>query len=1201
MQKKLLNSLILSLLITAGAWAQDLRLMFQNGAVKPQSNLESFITNGSPSATEVHNGYYYRFIQFSSIPTTAQKSSIQQSGIILLQYMPHNAFMAAIPQNYNRNLLNSFNVRSVVPMDALHKINKKLLGDIPSYAIPEKGMIDVRFQYMLNIDAQTARNLTTAYGTILEEMPSNHLITLRMPQSGIFTLAQQSFVYYIDAIDAPSTPDDTKGRSLHRSNVINTALPMGRHYNGSGVAAALADDGTVGPHIDFTGRLTNHQTTPGGFHGDMTGGILAGSANLNPVYRGMADGVQLHVWDINNYPQIINAVANNATYGTTVSSTSYSQGCNEYTTDTQFGDQTIYDNPQLEYVFSAGNNQGGNCNYGAGAGWGVITGGYKQGKNVITCANLDALEVLDPSSSRGPAADGRIKPDISSNGRDQMSTDENNTYQVGGGTSAACPGIAGICTQLIQAYKELNAATDAPTALIKACLLNSAEDIGNAGPDYTYGYGRVNSLRAVQTLEDNRYLNTTIAQGATNTHTITVPANVIQMRVMVYWHDVGGNPASATALINDLDMQVIDPLPTAWDPWILDPTPVVANLTTPAIRAPDHLNNMEQVTIDNPAAGSYDVVINGFAVPQGPQEYYLVYEFRMDEITVTYPMGGEGFVPFEQEVIRWDAIKGLGAFTLEYSIDDGLNWISIVTNINQNTLQYTWNVPNNLTGEARIRVSHGSVNGMSSEKFSIIGTPANLDVDWACPDSIHLTWDAVPGAVWYEISRLGAMYMDSVGTSTATDFIDTPVNGNLEHWYGCRAVFANGSKGRRCISIYKGPGIFSCPIAIDVTVDQILSPGSGTFQDCQNVNNVSVSVRLENLGLNAVTNVPVNYRLNGGSIVSDVYVGTIAPLANVVFTFPSTINLSVQGNYTLESWTSYVGDGNSFNDTSVSSISVISGVLVASSVQENLETFTLCGTATNCAATICPLGNGWINETNGSQDDIDFRTNEGPTPSTGTGPDVDHTLGTATGNYIYLEASNACFFQQANLVSPCIDLTSASSAQMTYWYHMYGADMGELHTDVFVNGGWTNDVVPALSGNLGNVWTQRIVDLTPYTGNIVNVRLRGITGDEFASDLALDDINIDVVTGIEENSLSNSVSVFPNPSSGVFNLNIHSAKPGSYEIALHDMNGRIINSNTVEVSGMYADKMDLRSYAKGVYWLSVKNASGIYRTRLVIL
>ncbi|MFI5219854.1 MAG: S8 family serine peptidase [Bacteroidia bacterium] len=1200
MQKLKLTTLILACLITTCAMAQDNRLMFQNGVMTPEKNLQSFIAD-QPGTAEMYNGYYYRFIQFNSVPTEQQKVAMEQSGIVLLQYMPHSAFMAAIPKSYNRSMLGSFNVRSVVVMNELHKINKKLLGDIPAYAINEKGKIDVRIQYMQNIDHADARNYAAPFGTILSDMPSNYIITLRIAGGDLFKLAQQAFVYYIDAAGVPSTPDDTKGRSLHRSNVINADYVMGRHYDGSGVAAALADDGIVGPHIDFTGRLTNHLTIPGGFHGDMTSGILAGAGNLDPVIRGMANGVQLHVFDIGPYPQIIDAVANNTNYGTVVSSTSYSQGCNEYTTDTQFGDQTLHDNPQLEFVFSAGNNQGGNCNYGAGAGWGVITGGYKQGKNVIACANLDASEVLDPSSSRGPASDGRIKPEISSNGRDQMSTDEGNTYQVGGGTSAACPGIAGICTQLIQAYKELNTATDAPTALIKACLLNGAEDIGNPGPDYTYGYGRVNALRAVQTLEDNRYFNATVAQGATNTHTITVPANVLEMRVMVYWHDQGGNPASATALINDLDMVVTDPSSTIWEPWILDPTPVVANLTAPATRNTDHLNNIEQVTIANPAAGSYTVSVNGFAVPLGPQEYYLVYEFRTDVINVTYPIGGEGFVPFEQEVLRWDAVKGLGAFNIDYSVDNGLTWTSIATNVNQNALQYTWNVPNNLTGEAGIRVCRGAVCGTSLEKFSIIGTPANLNVDWACPDSIHLSWDAVAGAAWYEISVLGAMYMDSVGTSATTDFVYTPVNGTLEHWFGCRAIFANGSKGRRCISIYKTPGVFSCPIALDATVNNINSPGSGTLLDCQNNSNVAVSITIGNTGLNAISNIPVHYRVNGGAIISDVYTGTIAPSATAVFNFVPTINLSVAGNYLLEAWSELAGDGNIYNDTSSANITVISGVLVSTSVVEPMESFVLCSTNFDCEATLCPLSNGWINETNLVTDDIDFRTNEGGTPSANTGPDLDHTTGSATGNYVYLEASNGCFFKQANLLSPCIDLTGANSAQMTFWYHMYGANMGELHADVYSSGVWTSDVITAITGDQGNQWLQGVIDLTPYLGNIINVRFRGITGNDFASDLALDDINVDITTGINETSLNNSVFVFPNPSTGIFNLVVKSSKADLFEITLHDVSGKLISSNEIEISGNYSARLDLRNYSRGVYWMSVKSSEGVYRTKLVIL
>ncbi|HNR20875.1 MAG TPA: S8 family serine peptidase, partial [Bacteroidia bacterium] len=783
-----------------------------------------------------------------------------------------------------------------------------------------------------------------------------------------------------------------------------------------------------------------------------------------------------------------------------------SQGCNEYTTDTQFGDQTINDNGQLEFVFSAGNNQGGNCNYGAGPGWGTITGGYKQGKNVIAVANLDALEVQDPSSSQGPASDGRIKPDIAANGRDQMSTDPNNGYQVGGGTSAACPGIAGITLQLTQAYKEINSATDAPTALLKASLLNSAEDIGVVGPDFRYGYGRVNAYRAVKVLEDNTYFNSTISQGGSNTHSITVPAGVKQVKVLLYWHDEGGNPAASTYLVNDLDMVVTDPASIGWFPWILDPTPNVVNLTTPAIRGADHLNNIEQFTYDNPAAGTYTVTISGFAVPQGPQEYYLVYEFRMDDVAVTYPGGGEGFVPGEQEVLRWDAVKGQGGFNIEYSIDNGSTWLNIANGFNQNSLQYTWTVPNTPTGEALVKVSTATATGTSFSTFSIIGVPQNFSVDWVCVDSIRLEWDPVAGAASYEVSMLGAAYMDSVGTTTTNSIILSGTSPTQDYWFSVRAVLPNGAKGRRALAIFRdGTGLLNCPLAVDVQTNAVLGPGTGTLQDCQNLAASSITMEIENRGQNAVTNVPVYYSLNGGTPVSGTYAGTIAPFATATYTFSSTVNLSVAGIYNIQTWTDYSGDLNSTNDTANATVTVIAGVTETLPFIENFDSYSTCNTASDCEATICNFGGGWINETNLAQDDIDFRINNAPTPSVNTGPDADHTSG--AGNYAYTEAS-ACFDKKVNLVSPCIDLTTATSPTLSFWYHMYGADMGELHVDLFANGTWVNDIIPAISGDQGNQWLQANTNLTAYVGGKVNIRFRGETGPNFTSDIAIDDINV---------------------------------------------------------------------------------------------
>lgn len=1101
MNNKLTGFLLGLIVLATAGFAQDYRLLLQSGTVQPVANLSEFIEEASP--TDIFNGYYYRFLQFKNIPTQEEKNTLTASGIKLLDYIPKNTFVAAIPERYNRAKLASFGVRSVIKQDAIQKINFRILGEFPAHAVNERGTVDLVVQYHRNIPSDLIYSTAPAFGKILKQDPDNRTITVRISDKDLMKLASLPWVFYINTITPPSTPDDFKGRSLHRSNLINTNYATGRHYDGSGVTVAIADDGIVGPHIDFTGRLTNFATAAGGFHGDMCSGIYVGAGNLNPTMQGMASGAYLYTYDIDNYVHITDAVSNFNTLQTVITSTSYSQGCNEYTVETQAGDQTLNQNKQLAFVFSAGNNGGGNCSYGAGAGWGNITGGYKQGKNVIACGNLDAMEVLDPSSSRGPASDGRIKPDICANGRDQMTTDENNTYQVGGGTSAASPGIAGITAQLYQAYKELNGGVNPQAALIKACMLNSAEDIGNPGPDFTYGWGRVNAYRALLTLEDNRYILDSVSQGQTNTHTIAVPANVRQVRVMLYWNDPEGSPVASQYLVNDLNSSLTDPSSVSWNPWVLDPTPSASALNTHAVRDIDFLNNMEQVTLDNPAAGNYTFTVNGTTVPSGVQEYFVVYEFRTDEITVIYPSGGEGFVPGESEVLRWDAFKdNTQDFTIEYSIDSGSTWLNLVT-LNGTILQHIWTVPNNITGTALVKITRGSSSDVSDHTFSIIGTPDNITVDWACPDSVHLSWDAEPNATGYTIYKLGATSMDSIGYSSTNEFTATGINPNFTDWFSVSANAAVTTTGRRANAIFKPSGTFNCPLAIDAQAVSLLSPSSGNLQDCQDNSAVGVSVMLENKGQNAITNIPVELWVNGILQTTETANTTLNPGDDMLFTFTSTVDLSVIGVYDILVIAKYPGDLNTFNDSLTASVNVIAGVTATLPVTEDFETFVTCDVQSNCGATICPLGNGWSNY---EDDDHDFRVNSGSTPSADTGPDADHTSG--TGNYIYLEASGGCTQQEAILISPCIDLTSASAPQLIFWRHMYGANMGSLHVDVYAEGSWTLDVMPPLSGNAGNQWLQSTVNLVSFAGEIINIRFRAITGIDFDSDLALDDISI---------------------------------------------------------------------------------------------
>lgn len=149
-----------------------------------------------------------------------------------------------------------------------------------------------------------------------------------------------------------------------------------------------------------------------------------------------------------------------------------------------------------------------------------------------------------------------------------------------------------------------------------------------------------------------------------------------------------------------------------------------------------------------------------------------------------------------------------------------------------------------------------------------------------------------------------------------------------------------------------------------------------------------------------------------------------------------------------------------------------------------------------------------------TSDDLDWTVNSGETASDNTGPDGDHTSG--NGNYIYTEVSgNGVGFPNkvAELTSVCLDLSSFSSASMTFWYHMYGANIGTLQIDVYNGSTWSNGVW-TLSGNQGNSWSQAVVDLSTHIFSEVQIRIKATSGPSWNGDIAIDDIMINGSAGV---------------------------------------------------------------------------------------
>ncbi|MBK6754924.1 MAG: M36 family metallopeptidase [Flavobacteriales bacterium] len=299
---------------------------------------------------------------------------------------------------------------------------------------------------------------------------------------------------------------------------------------------------------------------------------------------------------------------------------------------------------------------------------------------------------------------------------------------------------------------------------------------------------------------------------------------------------------------------------------------------------------------------------------------------------------------------------------------------------------------------------------------------------------------------------------------------------------------------------------FDVPLDVNVGVTAIVEPTSSSYPDCLN-NARTVKVKVRNNGLTAQSNIPVVYRLDNGALVTEVLVGPVASGITVDFTFATPLVIAGLGAHTMKAWTALVGDLNQNNDSTSIGLELVTGTPQSTPFLETFESAALCGTASNCGATVCALPNGWRNLSNGTFDASDWRVDENDTPSGSTGPALDFAPGTATGNYVYLEAS-ACFNSDAVLLSPCIDLSGVILPRLRYAQHLYGAAMGSLHVDLFDGSQWHLDIAPVVQGDQGDIWQQRTVNLDAYANAIVMIRFRGRTGSDFTSDMALDAIEI---------------------------------------------------------------------------------------------
>jgi subtilase family protein/type IX secretion system substrate protein len=897
----------------------------RGGLVAARRNMASFHRD---SLREAHAGHhYYVLAQFDRFPDSIRKVQLAANGIRLFDFVGDRTYLAEVNDDFSAGIAKSFALSGLFQLPPAAKISPRLQAHADEDLRDPDKLIAIGYYGMAEID-QVRQDIVAAGARIenLKLQPPRVLFA-RVPNTGVLhRLAALPYISYLTSQPVRPRALNYNSRTTHGANILGA--PSGRNLYGDGVVVGVGDDADPSSHVDFTGRLIGRTSAPFNPHGTHTTGTVGGGGIVNPLYQGMAP----HAMLISQYYGDI--LANAPTYVTDYdmtltnnSYTYYDYGCiydGEYDAFAYTVDAQLYSYPYLTHVFAAGNDGSYTCSPFPTQ-FATIKSGFQCAKNIVCVGWINDWYTAGGqytlgAGSSGPTGDNRLKPDIVAGGSAVTSTIPNNGYGQSWGSSMASPAVTGTLALLVQRYRQTHGGADPPSILLKALACNTATDLGNPGPDFLYGFGSLNGAAAADAMDASQYGFASVGDGGTVNTTITIPAGLTQARIMICWADYPAAPYAFRTLVNNLDLTVTDPASVVHHPLVLNADP--AHVNDIAVEGMDSLNNTEQIVLDNPAGGTYQVAISGTSVPEGPQPFVLTYQFLQPSVVVQYPYGNETLVPNNTEIVRWNAFDNSpGQFTLEYSLDNGATWTTVSSSIPPNSRMINWIVPDTPTNRALIRVTRNgtSYSGMSTHPFVILGQ-GNIHATPSCQGYADLWWYPVPGATSYDILQLKGDTMVKVGSTTGTTYLLGDLNRDSSYWLGTRAV--NGSTpGLRSPSINVIPSGGPCNMNAldnDYTVDSVIGLASGRLHTSSQLGTATpIRIELRNLGT-IPTGSPftVSYSIDGGSPVTETVNASIAPNDGAyTYSFAAPADLSAQGVYHIRIWVSYPGDPQSGNDT----------------------------------------------------------------------------------------------------------------------------------------------------------------------------------------------------------------------------------------------------------------------------------------------
>lgn len=671
-------------------------------------------------------------------------------------------------------ITNNSNLESIAPSNALWKATP----DLAKLSNTHPGNTKTIQLAVTGNNANTIAYINR-YGNITAT--NANILTVRVKLSQLSQLLQHPDITFAGTERKPHTELAINDIDLGLNN-LSAIADNYPGINGDGINISVKEEQFDETDLDLLGRsftsvppadnVSGHATTMATLIGGNGNSFIQGLGAAPKVKFTSADFARL-------MPDSTPAFINNHI---SVQNHSYGVGIeNYYGPEAAAYDDQIYNNDFIAHVFSSGNI--GTTTSADGLYSGIpnvanLSGTFKQAKNVLVVGGTGRTGVPEALSSSGPAYDGRIKPDLVADGED--------------GTSGAAALVSGAVVLLQQAYQQ-KFNTLPSSALLKSVLINSADDIGAPAVDHKTGYGKLNALEALRTINDDRFKTGALANQQETSYQVTVPANCKELKVSLAWADPAAKLNAPYALVNDLDMYITTPGNNKLLPWIASTYPLADSLLKPAIRGRDTINNTEQVTLQNPAAGVYTIFVKASRVVNGTQPFYIAWQNPpANKFEWTYPSGNNQLFAGDDNYLRWQSSFNISNGTLSISYNHGSTWQQIATGAALGSNYYQWAAPNVFT-QAVLKMS---INGQDfiSKEFTL-SKPRALGVGYNCTDGTLLHWNPQPGASGYTIYTIKDNLLQPLSTVTDTTFIVT-AGTQTSNYYAVSAQ-GNGFTGMR--------------------------------------------------------------------------------------------------------------------------------------------------------------------------------------------------------------------------------------------------------------------------------------------------------------------------------------------------------------------------------------------------------------------